>query len=125
MKRRWYKLIGQDIVETDDFADWISWAETADMQVDLTENADFRVSTIFLDTNHDWRGERPILFETMVFVKESYEDRIPKDESLDRHQRRYSTWEDALAGHAAVVALLERQMEDAVAKTLAEARRPK
>ena len=51
------------------------------------------VSTVFLSLNLNLLGKHPpIVFETMVFGG-----------SMNREQRRYSTYEDALIGHKAMV----------------------
>lgn len=51
------------------------------------------VSTVFLGHDHNfWPDGPPILFESMVFGEHSEE------------QHRYSTWEQAEAGHAILVA---------------------
>lgn len=57
-----------------------------------TTVGDSWVSTVWLGLDHGWRSARPIIFETMVF-------RGP----LDQEQERYSTEEEALAGHYAMV----------------------
>lgn len=55
------------------------------------------VSTVFLGLDHGYkRDAAPVVFETMVF-------NAPTD-----YMERYTTWEDAEAGHAAVVAGLRR-----------------
>ena len=56
------------------------------------------VSTVWLGVNHNFSGVGPpIIFETMVFAEPgSYRD-------LD--EMRYATEADAIAGHAAMVAL--------------------
>jgi hypothetical protein len=51
-----------------------------------------RVSTVFLVINHGFHGENK-WFETMVFGGD-----------LDGEQDRYTTWEEAEHGHAAMVA---------------------
>lgn len=51
------------------------------------------VSTVFLGTDHSFGDGPPLLFETMVF---GLSDEEPCD--------RYSTWDEAVAGHAAMVA---------------------
>lgn len=57
-----------------------------------------RVSTVFLGLDHRHFGEGPpVLFETMVFGGEGW-----SEESCDR----YSTWQEAEAGHARAVASL-------------------
>lgn len=51
------------------------------------------ISTVFLYHNHSFlpRGE-PIIFETMVFGG-----------PLDHEQDRYSTWDEAIRGHEAML----------------------
>lgn len=54
------------------------------------------VSTVFLGIDHGFGfSERPVLFETMVFGG-----------LFDQEQWRYCTWDEAAAGHKAVVAQL-------------------
>lgn len=53
-----------------------------------------RVSTVWLGLDHNYSGGRPLIFETMVFPPDSYAD-------LD--MARYSTEDEAKAGHAAMV----------------------
>lgn len=60
---------------------------------------DALVSTVFLGLNHQWRpNQPPLLFETMIFGG-----------ARDGHQGRYSTYDEAAAGHAAIVQLLQRE----------------
>jgi hypothetical protein len=118
-------LVDRAVVTTSDVSAWLQWTEKADVQVDNTETTDYHVSTVFLnaDLSHG-RGE-PVCFETMVFCSESYLDRIPDDQSLDRRQYRYATWDEAVAGHAAVVEHLERQMADAISRAVESSGRPR
>jgi hypothetical protein len=52
---------------------------------------------VFLGIDHNFFGDGPpILFETMVFGG-----------PMDQDQRRYSTWDEAEFGHAAIVALAQ------------------
>ena len=51
-----------------------------------------RVSTIFLGIRHNLLGEKPLLFETMVF---DYKNSHGNDIYLER----YSTWHEAKEGH--------------------------
>lgn len=52
-----------------------------------------RVSTVFLHMDHNWDpGGPPILFETMIF-----------EGPYDNDMWRYSTWDEALAGHNRIV----------------------
>lgn len=57
---------------------------------------DQRVSTVFLALDHSWNGGPPLLFETMIF-----------DGPHDQYMRRYSTYDEALAGHNKVVEVLK------------------
>ena len=79
--------------------EFFSWAaehlekESGDRVVGEFEERGVSVSTVFLGINHNFRGNKPLWFETMVFGG-----------ALDREQRRYSTWEEAERGHAEMVA---------------------
>ena len=64
-------------------------------RVAITEWADVRVSTVWLGLNHAYGDTPPLIFETMVFA--------PGREG-DEECWRYSTEEQALAGHYRVVA---------------------
>ena len=72
---------------------------------DLFDKADYRfikqetldngkwISTVWLGTDHSFGGDVPLIFETMVF-KDSWDE-------ID--MERYSTEEDAIKGHDALV----------------------
>lgn len=65
--------------------------------IDKTEIHDALVSTVFLGMDHRHNGEGPpVLWETMVFGG-----------PLDEHQWRYTSRDDAVAGHAKTVAEVE------------------
>jgi len=73
---------------------WASWLEATDRKVASTMIGDISVSTVFLGVDHNFHSDGPpILFETMVFGE--YEDGNDMD--------RYSTWEEAEAGHKMMV----------------------
>jgi hypothetical protein len=95
-----YRLEGHDAVPVDNndragidaaFAAW----DSADRHVGLTDVGKRRVSTVFLIVNHGY-GRTPQLFETAVFEQGELVDIVG----------RYSTWAQAEAGHAQVVAEL-------------------
>lgn len=70
--------------------------------VGVDEVNGLRVSTVFLGMNHNYDADGPpLLFETMVFGGE------------DEPMWRYSTWDEAQAGHQRVVDALRagRQLE--------------
>jgi hypothetical protein len=87
-----YILDGHEPVACEDLLTWGRWMEAADRHVALTLQGDVEVSTVFLGLDHGYDDARPLLFESMLFVA---------GESCDR--RRYSTWEEAEAGHAGLV----------------------
>jgi hypothetical protein len=55
----------------------------------------YEVSTVFLGLDHNFLGGKPLIFETMVFEK---------NERLDLDMERYSTLDEAKAGHKKMVA---------------------
>lgn len=68
---------------------WGRWMGTARRHVAHDQVGNVRVSTIFLGLDHSFFGGAPVLWETMVFGG-----------ALDGRQRRYTSREAALAGHA-------------------------
>jgi hypothetical protein len=71
-------------------------------QVAWTEVGDYRVSTIWLGLDYSFGGNNPLIFETVVF--DGYSKNI--------FQFRHSTEEEALEGHARVIAQLEANVEN-------------
>lgn len=61
---------------------------------------DCLVSTVFLGLDHAGFDGPPLLFETMVFARDP--DDGPGD-AEDAYTERYTTWEEAEAGHARIV----------------------
>lgn len=88
---RWYKLVNREPVPCD-----ITESEVGKHIVARTAVGDHEVSTVFLSLDHQFLDGPPLLFETMIFPAGDYCE-------------RYSTWDEAEAGHAKAVALLERQ----------------
>jgi hypothetical protein len=87
-----YVLDGKKPVLCEDLGTWAKWFETVNRQVAQEERDGVRVSTVFLGLDHRFSGDGPpILFETMIFGGRH-----------DQDQDRYSTWEEAEAGHAAM-----------------------
>jgi len=74
---------------------WARWSEDlSKRRVDETRLSNgVRVSTVFLGLDHrfDDKGP-PLVFETMIFGG-----------PLDQHMWRYSSWDDAVTGHAVAV----------------------
>lgn len=55
------------------------------------------VATVWLGFDHSFRSAEPVLFETVVFGGR-----------MDQYSRRYGTEEEARAGHARVLASVQR-----------------
>jgi hypothetical protein len=79
-----------------DFETWARFFENNKRRrVAHTQLGDVCVSTVFLGLDHRFGDDGPpIVFETMIFGG-------PLDQ--ERCLRRYSSWDDAEAGHAAAV----------------------
>ena len=68
-----------------------------------TNVGNLMVSTVWLGLDHDlWGHGPPLIFETMIF------DSDDLGHELDQQMRRYSTLEQAIAGHAEMVARAEQ-----------------
>jgi len=80
------KAISVDVIE------WARWFEKADRKVAHTKIGEATISTVFLGLDHSFGLGPPLIYETMVFGGK-----------LDEEMERYSTWEQAEAGHAAMV----------------------
>ena len=72
------------------------------------EVGSFWVSTVWLGLNHNWRDGPPLIFETMVFPVADGEP----DFGTVPECTRYSTRDEALAGHAEVVTLIRATHQD-------------
>jgi hypothetical protein len=93
-----YILVNGQPVPEPDTRKWGTWMEKARQErvVSQTMVGDVKVSTVFLGLDHGWNEARPLIYETMVFGG-----------PLDEEQERYSTREEAEAGHAAMIARVE------------------
>jgi hypothetical protein len=79
----------------DALREWGRWFETADRRVAWTQFDDgSELSTVFLGIDHNFFGDPPILFESMLFS-------ATKDDAFgtDMQQDRYATWTEAMEGH--------------------------
>lgn len=73
------------------------------VRVAQTDVGPYWVSTVWLGLDHSLGGYPPVIFETMVFVKdETSEDR----KLLDLDAARYSTEHEARVGHEDIVTLI-------------------
>lgn len=88
-----YILEGKKAVKCKDLQKWASQSNPIYRRVAKDTIGDTEVSTVFLGIDHSPFGEKPLLFETMVFGGE-----------LNQEQIRYETWEEAEFGHDKMVA---------------------
>ena|SRR6266516_420553 len=97
-----YILDGHTSVPCADLTTWGRWLQTAPNRViaRTTVRDGVEVSTVFLGLNHRFGDGPPLLFETMVF-------RDGQGEEMDR----YSTWDEAVAGHEAMVTRVKVEQE--------------
>lgn len=101
MTMRHWTLDGHTAVRGATLQDWGRMFDNAEARtVGKTEVNGWFVSTVFLGIDHNFGGGPPLLFETMIFSH--HEPRNDHDEGC----WRYTTWEEAEQGHAAVVAWL-------------------
>lgn len=86
---------------------WADWFLENDRQVADTEVGNHVVSTVFLALLDEPPGAGPpVLFETMVFKLNA--NRVV--DMRGENQGRYTTWDDAVAGHEAVVRRLQKRL---------------
>jgi hypothetical protein len=90
-------------LEIDDVLIWGRWFETHDRHVALDVVEGCKVSTVFLGLDHSFGSGPPVLWETMIFSGEGG--------PMDQAQWRYTSLEDARAGHAAALAELKHQLD--------------
>lgn len=97
-------------------SDLMTWAksfERIDRKVAHTKLKKVFISTVFLGLDHNFFEEGPpLIFETMVFKNEIKETEIG-EELFEFHddleQERYSTWDEAIAGHKKWVKVYKRK----------------
>lgn len=85
-------LEGKEIKLVNDLIEWATWFEKANRHVAQTMIGEVKVSTVFLGLDHGWDGKTPLWFETMIFGGPH-----------DGYMNRYSTWDEAEAGHKRAV----------------------
>jgi hypothetical protein len=103
----YYVLEGHEPVQVADVVEWGRWFGSVDRQVAFTDLGFCTVSTVFLGLDHRHFGDGPpLLFETMVFANKGAGEGFPDE--LDGRMNRYSTWDEAEAGHAEMVAEVRR-----------------
>lgn len=108
----WYDRQGQPI-DTQKASTLL--ADPAYKRVGLTDvtsssdpGVDYRISTVWLGVNHSFGDGPPIIFETMVFGIEG----------ADEYMQRYTTEEQARAGHAETVTVVAATVADEIVTEL-------
>lgn len=102
-------LRGKEVVPPDNEDAWVEQICTNSPKriVAQTWLGGFRISTVFLGLNHQHGDDLPLWFETMVF-----DDRaVNSKSSLDQYQTRYTTWDEAFAGHVEHVGYVSEYLE--------------
>jgi hypothetical protein len=102
----WYVLDGRDVRPVADYTEYFRWRDvlrtegpTASLRIAVDDVNDVHVSTVFLGLDHQWGDGPPLVFETMTFDHRA-------EKICDEWQWRYSTLDDAEAGHRAIVAAI-------------------
>jgi hypothetical protein len=98
MERFYWKLDGHTPVPCDLF-EWSDMFQSPERIVQRDQIGEYWVSTVFLGLDHNWGSGPPLLFETMVFEPDV--DGINGRKGIGGCER-YSTWDEAEAGHRAV-----------------------
>lgn len=98
-------------LEIEDVLMWAQWFETHERRVARDEVEGCVVSTVFLGLDHSFGppGTTPILWETMIFGG-----------PMDSQMWRYTSVDDARAGHAAALEELKRQLAAGITLSLDE-----
>lgn len=92
-----YILDGKTPVLEPNIYKWGKWYQNANRVVAQDTVGEQFISTVFLGIDHSWHGEKPELFETMIF---------DEDGNSMGYQERSSTWEEAEKKHYEIVKYL-------------------
>jgi len=87
-----------------DLMEWADQFEAMDRRLKVDKLYGHKVSTVWLGYDHNHFDGPPLLFETMIFLDEFGGNDIYCD--------RYTTWEEALNGHAKAVHWLKSGIKD-------------
>lgn len=97
-----YILDGKNPKPIYDLMEWAEWYGKANRVVKQTAIEEAEVSTVFLSMDHNFGfSDSPVLFETMIFGGEH-----------DGYQERYSTWDQAEAGHEVACNLVKGETNE-------------
>jgi hypothetical protein len=97
MRHRYYTLDGKTPVPTNDVNAWNEFFENKDARpVAETRTCGVCVSTVFLGLDHGFGDGPPQIFQTIIFGGR-----------YDQYSWRYATWDEAEAGHAEAVRMVQ------------------
>lgn len=88
-----YILVDKVPVKCDNFDNFYK----IDRKILRTKFGEVEVSTVFLGFEHGFDGDKPILFETLVFGGE-----------FDEYMLRYTDYDEALKGHDKVCYMVNK-----------------
>jgi len=94
-----YILDGKTPIHCDDLLSWASWFKSQNRIIASKMIDGITISTVFLGIDHGFGG-KVMLFETMIFGGDH-----------DDYCERYSTWEEAEAGHQTAVNLVTESLK--------------
>lgn len=115
-----YILQGKLAVPCEDILEWSLFMGSDKNRVSETTIDGFWVSTVFLGIDYSFGRGEPLLFETMVFVKEDNEVQFGETvefrtamarDSFWGSAKRDSNWGDAEVSHKAACDDIKRQLE--------------
>lgn len=118
MSLKHYILDEKRQVKEVDLMTWANWLESDKggkaRQIGFDRLDDIYISTVFLGLDHSFGMGRPLIFETMVFAnKETEVEMFGKKHtihrSLDEYSNRYTTMDEAKAGHESLVNDLKKK----------------
>ena len=117
MLEKLYYLVDRRPVAAASVEQWVELFRFSDpfSRVALAESPYFSISTVFLGIDHRHFGKGPpILFETLVSVRKERDETLEEALSLDGHMVRYSSWDDAEAGHMALLRRISALLPDGI-----------
>jgi hypothetical protein len=108
---RHYILRDHQVVPVDDALEWAQWFEAASLEERRVAFTDLpmglSVSTVFLGIDYNFHLDGPpLVFESMAFGPPTKSEAFPPELRMDR----YSTWDEAVAGHWAMVNEISRRL---------------
>ena len=101
------EIIGMDkeLLRILGYRDDFDWDNRFDLKTTVD---DFMVSTVDLGLDHSFGTGRPLYYETMIFLVDNTKR---KDNPFEYYQIRYSTEEEARAGHDIAIELVKEYLK--------------